>query len=325
MDTLRYLFGPVPSRRLGRSLGVNVIPSKICSMNCIYCEVGKTKALTTSRKPYIKATDIIKEFSENYARLASGVDVVTVTGAGEPTLNSELFKILNGIKSITDKPVAILTNSTTLSDKEVFDTLLGFDIVVPSLDSATEEGFKKVTLVHESVLVKDIIKDLVRFSKAYKGKLYLEILLCEGVNDSDLEIVALAEAAKWIRADKIQIGTIARPPAFSDAKQVDDEKILAVTKYFRSFGLAGEATGGFSDVYKHMACTGDLKMLIISITKMRPCTLEDFVAVFGERAEDVQKILDELLHERAIDADQFGGEVYYSHKSISAFKKGTEK
>lgn len=321
----KYIFGPVPSRRLGRSLGVNVIPSKICSMNCIYCEVGQTKALTVSRKPYIKASDIMAELKEYYEKLAPGIDVITVTGAGEPTLNSELKAILDGIKTITDKPVAILTNSTMLHVKEVYDALLGFDIVVPSLDGATRESFNKVTLPHESIAVKDIINNLKRFSREYKGKLFLEILLCKDVNDSDAEVVALAEAIKDIKADKIQVGTISRPPAFSDAKRVDDERMLEVAKYFRALGLPAEATGGFKDVYKNSAEALDLKSLIKAISKMRPCTLDDLAAVFGEPQDRVQYVLDELLTENSIVSEEFAGELYYNHISISAFKKGTGK
>lgn len=325
MDTFKYIFGPVPSRRLGRSLGINAIPSKICSMNCIYCEVGKTKALTISRKPYIKATDIIAELKEHYGRLAPGIDVITVTGAGEPTLNSELKKILDGIRTIADKPVAILTNSTMLHVKEVYDALLGFDIVVPSLDGATRESFNKVNLPYESISVNDIINNLKRFSREYRGKLFLEILLCKDANDSDGEIVAMAEAIKDIKADKIQIGTISRPPAFVDAERVDDERILEVTKYFRSLGLPAEATGGFKEVYNSSPGTLDLKSLIKTISKMRPCTLEDFAAVFGESRDNVQKVLDELLKENSIVSENFAGEVYYNHISISAFRKGVDK
>ena len=113
MSELKYIFGPVPSRRLGRSLGINVVPSKICSLDCLYCEVGKTKALTMERKPYYKADKIIQELSSNIHNFDNMFDVVTITGAGEPTLNSQLHDILKRVKEVTNKPVAILTNTTT--------------------------------------------------------------------------------------------------------------------------------------------------------------------------------------------------------------------
>lgn len=321
METLKYLFGPVPSRRLGRSLGINIVPSKICSMNCIYCEVGKTKALSTLRKPYIKAADIINEFKENYNKFKDDTDVITITGAGEPTLNSELADILNGIKEVTDKPIAILTNSTMLGDKEVFDTLLNFDIVVPSLDAASEENFKKVTLPHPDFSVAEIIDNLRKFSLEYKGKLFLEILLCGGLNDSDEEIKKLTEAIKDMRITKIQLGTIARPPAFSEAKQVSDERMLEIARYFATNGLNAEIIGGFKEVYKNAGGSKDLKTLIAAISKMRPCSINDFSAVFGERKENVEKIIDELLKEKQIVSEVFESEKYYVHPSIKSLKK----
>lgn len=321
METLKYLFGPVPSRRLGRSLGVNVVPSKICSMNCIYCEVGKTKTLSTSRKPYIKADAIINEFKENYNKFMDQIDVITITGAGEPTLNSELPAILKGIKAIAHEPIAILTNSTMLGNSEVFDTLLSFDIVVPSLDAASEDNFKKVTLAHPNFPVAEIISNLQKFSLAYKGDLFLEILLCGGVNDEDDEVEKLILAVKDMKLTKIQLGTIARPPAFSDAKQVDDERMLEIAKHFAANGLNVEIISGFKEVYKNAGNSKDLKTLIAAISKMRPCSIADFSAVFGEKTETVEKVINELLQENEIVCEIFGNVKYYIHPSVKNLKK----
>ena len=120
MSELKYLFGPAPSRRLGRSLGINIVPAKICSLDCLYCEAGRTKTTTMRRKAYYKAEDILKEFKENFDKFDDLCDVITVTGAGEPTLNSELDNIITGIKEITNKPCAILTNTTTIHINENF-------------------------------------------------------------------------------------------------------------------------------------------------------------------------------------------------------------
>ena len=165
MSELKYIFGPAPSRRLGRSLGINVVPSKICSLDCLYCEVGKTKATTMQIKPYIKAADILDEFSKNYDKFNELCDVITITGAGEPTLNSELDTILKGIKNITNKPVAILTNTTTLHIESVYNTLLLFDIVVPSLDSVDSNSFNKINLPDKNINIENIISSLEKWSQ----------------------------------------------------------------------------------------------------------------------------------------------------------------
>ncbi|MDE7169987.1 MAG: radical SAM protein, partial [Mucispirillum sp.] len=226
MPELKYIFGPVPSRRLGRSLGINIVPSKICSMDCIYCEVGRTEALTVKRKPYVKARNIIEEFEKNYDSLKEFCDVITITGAGEPALNSELDKIFGGIKEITDKPAAILTNAAALKDRDVYETLLKFDIVVPSLDAVSDDVFRKINLPHKDIRIADIIENLTSFSKEYSGLLYVEILFCKGVNDSREHIEKLASVLKRMNMTKVQAGTIHRPPAYSSAKSCDGEFLL---------------------------------------------------------------------------------------------------
>lgn len=325
MEDLKYLFGPVPSRRLGRSLGINVIPSKICSMNCVYCEVGRTKALSVSRKPYIKAADIERELRNNYHRFKDNIDVITLTGAGEPTMNSELPDILRAVKAISDKPAAILTNATLIGDPEVFGSLLDFDIVVPSLDAVTEENFRKINLPEKSVSVEKIIKSLKEFSLIYKGKLFLEILLCRGLNDSQEEIKAIAETISDMKPTKVQIGTVTRPPAFSHAQPVSDEALLETAKYFISWGIAAEATGSFKEAYKNAEDENDLKSLITALLKMRPCTLKDISAVFGTELSAVEDILKPLLENKTIFAENFGCERYFIHNSIAGLRTTANK
>ena len=237
MGELKYLFGPAPSRRLGRSLGINIVPAKICSLDCLYCEVGRTKKAVMQRKPYYKAGDILKEFKENFNKFEDLCDVVTVTGAGEPTLNSELDNIITGIKEITDKPCAILTNTTTIHIKEVYESLLKFDIVVPSLDAVTDSIFKAVNLPEKSIDTENIISGLEKFSKEYKGKLFIEILFCKNINDSKEHIEKLIKVLENIKCTKVQLGTIHRPPAYSTAYPVTDEFLLDTAKRMKMLYL----------------------------------------------------------------------------------------
>lgn len=311
MSELKYLFGPAPSRRLGRSLGINIVPAKICSLDCLYCEVGRTKTATMQRKPYYKASDILKEFKENFNKFEDLCDVVTVTGAGEPTLNSELDKIITGIKEITDKPCAILTNTTTIHIKEVYESLLKFDIVVPSLDAVTDSIFRAVNLPENSIDTENIITGLEKFSKEYKGKLFVEILFCKDVNDSKEHIERLIKVLENIKCTKVQLGTIHRPPAYNTAYPVNDEFLLETAKAFLKNNIPAEVTGGFSSVYKSSASL-NLHDLIPALLKMRPCTLLDMSGVFGKSECEIKESIEILLKENKIKAEYYNSDTYYT-------------
>lgn len=311
MSELKYLFGPAPSRRLGRSLGINIVPAKICSLDCLYCEVGKTKTTTIQRKPYYKASDILKEFKENFNKFDELCDTVTVTGAGEPTLNSELDKIITGIKELTDKPCAILTNTTTIHIQEVYESLLKFDIVVPSLDAVTNDIFKAVNLPEKSIDTANIIAGLEKFSKEYTGKLFVEILFCKDVNDSRENIDNIIKVLKNIKCSKVQLGTIHRPPAYSTAYPVTDEFLLDTAKDLLMNNIPAEVTGGFASVYKSSASL-NLHDLIPSLLKMRPCTLLDMSGVFGKNEREIKESVNKLVIENKIKAIEYNHDTYYT-------------
>ncbi len=310
MSELKYLFGPAPSRRLGRSLGINIVPSKICSLDCIYCEVGKTKKTVLQRKAYYNADDIIEEFYNNFYKFEELCDVVTITGSGEPTLNSELEKIITGIKKYTSKPIAILTNTTTIHLSEVYESLLKFDIVVPSLDAVSNDVFKSINLPELHLNTDNIINGLTKFSQEYSGKLFIEILFCKNINDSKEHIEKIIEILKNIKCDKVQLGTIHRPPAYSTALPVDDEFLLDTAKLFIKNNIPAEVTGGFSSVYKTSSSL-DLYDLIQALLKMRPCTLQDMAGVFGKNEDEIKSNIDILIKHNKIKAKYYNNDNYY--------------
>ncbi len=321
MENLKYLFGPAPSRRLGRSLGVNVVPSKICSMDCIYCEAGRTKMMTLKRSEYSPADDIISEFRDNFEKFRDITDVITVTGAGEPTLNSRLGYILDGIREYSaGKPVAILTNSSMLFDRDVFDTLLRFDIVVPSLDAVMAETMRKIDRIHKDLIPLDIKINLVKFCNAYKGTLLLEVLLCEGINDSEKDMFDLASLFHDVRITKLQLGTVTRPPAGSGARPVSRKALEKAAEYLVSKGIPAEITGSFSGVKNGVYNNGRLYERITALLKLRPCTVGDIAGVFGVSAGETEICLKYLMERKEIVAKSFNGEDYYSHVSLDALK-----
>ncbi len=223
---MKYVYGPVHSRRLGNSLGITTVPPKICSFNCVFCEVGRTTKLTSKRHEYIKADLIlnnVREFLEDYH---GKLDHITFSGFGEPTLNSKLGYIIKEIKKTTDIPVVVLTNSSLISRKDVRGDLLNADIVKFSLSAATQEYYNRINQNTLSIRVEDVIKGIQEFRTHFKGDLWIEIMLVKDINDVIENYIALKEAIKMISPDKVHINTIVRSPAFSFARPLTMKELL---------------------------------------------------------------------------------------------------
>ena len=221
---LKYVFGPVPSRRLGKSLGISPIPRKTCNYSCIYCQLGRTDKMTGERKEFFPLKDIINEFKE-YLKESFDFDVVTIVGEGEPTLYSKLGELIKEVKKITDKPVAVITNGALLSSKEVRGELMNADIVLPSIDGYNEETAKKIDRPLGTIHFKDELEGLIEFSKKYNGQLLLEIMLISGINCDKNSIGHFKDILKKIRYDKVYLNTPVRPPAESFVKVVSQEEM----------------------------------------------------------------------------------------------------
>jgi len=306
-----YLFGPVPSRRLGRSLGVDIIPHKICTLNCIYCEVGRTTSCITQRQRFYNPDEIISELRENYASLKDGLDIITITGAGEPTLCTDIGYIINEIKKFAEHPVAVLTNSTLFTERQVQDDLMNADVVVPSIDAATPEIYTKICAPNRSLNIIDINKAVIEFSHRFSGRLLIEILLCEGVNDSPEELDKIAGIIEQCRYDIVQLNTVYRPPAFSRAKSVSPKFLLDTAIRFKSRGLNVEPVGNYIREFKDGSLTlPELSRLIT----MRPCSVRDISMVFGVTEENAQDVIKDLNHEK-LEITEINGERFYFIKS----------
>lgn len=313
--TNRYIFGPVPSRRLGRSLGVDVIPSKICSLDCVYCEVGKTTELSCAREKYFKTDDIIDEFAKEYAKVKGSLDVVTVTGSGEPTLNRDLAEIARRIKEISSHPLAILTNSTTITDPYVQAALMLFDIVVPSLDAATDRAFQAVNRPAAELDINEINSALADFTHRFGGVIFLEVLLVKGINDSKEEMAAIAEVIRKCRYDMVQVNTVFRPPAYSGTKGLSEQELIDAFLFFKAFGINVEPVGNF---VKALAGGDDANLpeKIAALLRMRPCTVKDICAVFGAEEASVAKIIENMLESEQIEEKIFENERFYFGKAL---------
>lgn len=212
---MKYVYGPVKSRRLGFSLGVSTVPYKVCSFDCVYCQLKTTTHKTMERKDYVKVADIGQELETFFARRpkGAGLDYVTFSGAGEPTLHRGIGRLIRLVHRMTDVPVVVITNSSTLVRPDVRRDLMGADVVIPSLDAVTQDVFEKIDRPVGGLKIKDVIRGLKRFRKMFGGKLWLEVMLVRGVNDSPAYLKRIEKVVRQIRPDRVQIVAPARPPS----------------------------------------------------------------------------------------------------------------
>lgn len=301
-----HIYGPVPSRRLGFSLGVDIIPFKTCTLDCIYCQLGPTAKKTLQRKEYYSQSEILTQIKK---KLASGqrIDTLTFSGSGEPTLNKILEKLIKKIKKISFIPVAVLTNSTLFTDKTVRSALMSADLVIPSLDAATQEVFLQTNRPCSPLNIEDIVEGLEAFRQEFRGSIWLEIMLVKGVNDSPSHIQKLKESVSRIKPDKIQLNTVVRPPAEKFAQPLSLEEIEKIRK---KFGKNCEIIAEF-DKKALKSSQKDLEGPILAMIQRRPVTLSDISVALGKHENEVTKCLDILLEEGKIRPITHKNKKYY--------------
>lgn len=232
---MNYIFGPVPSRRLGQSLGIDTIPLKTCNWNCVYCQLGRSKPLQNERKVYIPPGEIISEVKTVLASHQPGeIDWITFVGSGEPTLHAGLEVLIQEVKGFTDIPVAVITNGSLLFIQSVRDALVQADAILPSLDAGTPQLFKKINRPHPGVPFERYADGLITFQQEYKGQLWVEVMLVNGLNDTKEALVDIAKILTEVQPDKIHIGMPTRPPVEAWVKPPDEEGIM------RSIAILGE-------------------------------------------------------------------------------------
>ncbi|MCD6287955.1 MAG: radical SAM protein, partial [Candidatus Hydrogenedentes bacterium] len=220
---MSYVFGPVPSRRLGRSLGVDLVPFKTCTYDCIYCQLGRTTNKTMERKEWVPLEEVMAELQE---KLCCRPDYITLSGSGEPTLYSRIDELIENIRSITDTPIAALTNGSLLWQKDVRDQLMAADLVVPSLDAGSATMFAAVNRPRQDITFDRLLEGLVEFREQFTGKLWLEVFLLAGYTADTSEVRRIAKHIEVIRPDRVQLNTVARPPAETFALPVTQERLL---------------------------------------------------------------------------------------------------
>jgi wyosine [tRNA(Phe)-imidazoG37] synthetase (radical SAM superfamily) len=308
----KYLFGPVPSRRLGMSLGVDLIPHKICSLNCIYCECGSTTNLTLKRKEYVPYNDVVKEL-HNYFSNNPDPDYITFSGSGEPTLYSRIGEVLQFIKlEKPGVPVAVLTNGTLFYQKQVRTELLNADLVLPSLDAASEPSFRKINRPVHNLNIQEYIQGLQDFRNEYNGNIWLEVLILPGYNDSIADLKLLKQAFDKIQPEIIQLNTLDRPGAVSDIRAATRSELQHVVDYWQLDNV--EIIASASKRKDIKSYRKDIQNAILETIYRRPCTLNDLVQILGSHINEINKYLDILEAENKIESTRQKRGLFYKIK-----------
>ena len=232
---MKYIYGPVKSRRLGFSLGLSLTPYKVCSLDCVYCQLGKTSVLTPNTREYIPVAEIMEELKswlaatgEQYKQL----NYITISGSGEPTLNIKIGELISQIKALANIPVALITNSTLLSHPDIRRQCLGVDLIVPSLDAVTQPVFDKVDRPAPEIKIEEVIDGLVALRREFRGKIWLEIMLVKGINDDMRHIKKFIPVLELIRADKIQLNSPVRTASELNLQPLPRHKLEKIRHMF---------------------------------------------------------------------------------------------
>jgi len=304
---MRYIFGPVPSRRLGMSLGIDMVPYKTCTFDCVYCECGQTTVKESARRDYFGCVEPVIAQVQQVLSSGVSVDYVTLSGSGEPTLNLRCGEVIEAVKRLSSRPVAVLTNGSLLTRDDVFEELLVADVVVPSLDAARQETFQRINRPLAEFEIESIVDAIGRFSRAFKGQVWLEVLLVEGLNDTDEEIEALRRAVDRIEPDVVQVGTVDRPGAERWARPVCDERLAFAVS---ALGPRAALIGGPAR-RSEPALPGELEQRVLALVLRRPCTLSDIETSVGVKRPIVLKALAELVKAGRVEEFEHEGRRFY--------------
>ncbi len=302
-----YIFGPVPSRRLGRSLGVDLVPFKTCSYDCIYCQLGRTTNKTVERREWAPLDDVLAELKD---KLAARPDYITLSGSGEPTLYSRLDELIAGIRSMTDVPIAVLTNGSLLWQEEVRRQLMDAHLVIPSLDAGDDSMFQAVNRPHESISFERMLEGLIAFREEYHGEYWLEVFLLAGHTAIESEARKIIDCVGRIKPDRVQLNSATRPTAEDYAVMVDRVKMVDLASRF-------DPPGEIIADYRGVHAQSDFKAgraNVLEMIQRRPCSVEDIAAGLDMHRNEAIKYVEELDASGLLEKLSSGGKLFYSGK-----------
>ena len=301
-----HVFGPVPSRRLGRSLGIDLVPFKTCTYNCIYCQLGQTTNLTLERKEWVPFDKVMEE-ARKKIRSADRIDYITFSGSGEP-LHSRIGDMTRELKRMSSIPVAVLTNGSLLWQQEVQDDLLEADLVIPSLDAPDRGLFRHVNRPHPDLAFDQVVEGLVKFRERYSGKIWLEVFLLSGITGMESEVKKIADLARTVRPDLVQLITATRPAPLDFVEPVSVEDM---NRFVRFFDVPTVAVPAFSPIARDVLSKAGREE-ILRLLERRPCTVEDIALGLGIPPAEAEKYVADLDAHGQLRSETCNGSVYFT-------------
>ncbi|WP_077368613.1 radical SAM protein [Anaerosalibacter sp. Marseille-P3206] len=306
MKNFKYVFGPVPSRRMGISIGISPIPKGHCNFSCIYCQLGRTRCMTNKREEFFSCNDLIEEFKE-YLNDEINFDVVTIVGEGEPLLYKDLGILIKKLKNMTDKPIAVITNGALLSDPSVRNDLKNADIVLPSIDACNEEMFKKINRPHGNIKFDDVVEGLKIFSKEYEGQLWLETMIIKNINDNKEFFINLKNLLSTINYHRLYINSPVRPPAEGFVEQPSKESIKEAISILEGISIDELVSEGF---YSEVKDDYEAVMSIIKRHPMNQFEIKSFIEKRGN--SNTEEFLQRLDDDDNIEVINYKN--YYTYR-----------
>jgi len=286
---MKYVYGPVPSRRLGRSLGIDPIPSKTCNFQCIYCQLGKTTNFTNERRDFYLQEEIYNEMEESIKQNKEKFDYITFVGSGEPTLYKSLGKLILKAKEFSSKPICVITNGALLYSPEVRKELAIADVVLPSLDAGDEKLFIKINRPHPSIEYEKMIQGYIDFRKEFNGKFWIEVMLMKGINDSKEELVKIKNKLDLIKPDRIDINVPIRPPTESWVQIPDKNIIPILNDVFGEYNNINFPEQGIFSVF-----SSNFEIELKILLERHPMRQEQIFETFSSKKFNEQDLLLEL-------------------------------
>ncbi|MFA7172285.1 MAG: radical SAM protein [Kiritimatiellia bacterium] len=316
----RYLFGPVPSRRFGRSLGIDLTPFKTCSVDCIFCQLGRTTRLTCDQAEFVPTQEVLQELTHWFAA-GNSADFMTLSGSGEPTLNSGFGEIILYLRQQSEIPVALLSNGTLFSRPAVRAAALQANVVKLSLSGGDQEMFRQINRPHPDLQLQAMVEGYRAFRKAFSGRLVLEVFLVRGINDTSEAVKKIASLANTVEADEIHLNTAVRPPAESYALPLTREEMEALTPLFRP--IATVIAEFSADCSSGVAAN---ESTILDMLRRRPCTAKQVAEVFDMHLNEVSKYIGKLTRTGRIIslARDSESEAYFTASDTSSFSDFSE-
>jgi wyosine [tRNA(Phe)-imidazoG37] synthetase (radical SAM superfamily) len=301
---MSHVYGPVPSRRLGRSLGVDLVPFKACPYDCIYCQLGRTTDVTLDRHDWYPLEDVIDDLKD---RIDLKPDYITLGGSGEPTLYAQIGDLIDSIRALTNIPVVVLTNGALLWQPEVRRQLREAAMVIPSLDAGDADMFQAVNRPHESLEFEQVLEGLITFREEYWGRYWLEVMLLQNYTAAESQVRKIAACTDRIRPNRVQINTATRPTAEAFAEAIEPAYLHRIVGLFpcKAEVIGQHASTGIK------TSLHDGGTAILDLLRRRPCTVDDIAAALQSHRLEILKYLDELTRKRLIDRRRAGNRVYF--------------